>query len=398
MTVSSESGLSAQEARNHLYDIMRQDTGVRDKAGRALELGKAYFDVANAHLTRIDPTAKYWQAVDSTDSPDGDFPPGLTLDLETTYCRRTIKQGSPIALHDAPNQGWADDPAFETHGLHCYLGVPITVTGETFGTACFVTETPRAEPFTEEEVMFADLIGTLLGHAFEQERYTTELTERKQLIDVLCRVLRHNLRNDLNVVRGHLEVFQEQSAGDNDATPDTLVTTIDELVELSEKTRPLSKLASESFDRYELDLAERIRELSAEVEERYPDASVAVETEGEAEIRAAPQVETALEELLVNAAKHAGATPSISVSLTRTSDALQIQVADDGPGLPDNERAILQTGRETPLEHGTGLGLWVVYWVVTRHEGSIDVTVSETGTTVTLTLPYGMTKVLPGED
>jgi len=62
-------------------------------------------------------------------------------------------------------------------------------------------------------------------------------------------------------------------------------------------------------------------------------------------------------------------------------------VIDNGPGLPDQEQKVLSEGVETPLIHGSGLGLWMVNWIVTTHDGSIDTTVTDEGTTVTVTLP-----------
>jgi signal transduction histidine kinase len=67
-------------------------------------------------------------------------------------------------------------------------------------------------------------------------------------------------------------------------------------------------------------------------------------------------------------------------------------VADDGPGIPEQELAAIRKGTELPLEHGSGLGLWMVHWIVTRHDGTIDIAVSETGTTVSITLPHGPVK------
>lgn len=91
----------------------------------------------NGHLTRIDVESDYWKAIASTDSVDGRFPVGLQLDLQNTYCRRTIDGESPVRLYDAPNQGWDDDPAFERHGLHCYHGSTITIDDGVCGTLCF---------------------------------------------------------------------------------------------------------------------------------------------------------------------------------------------------------------------------------------------------------------------
>ncbi|MFO7834175.1 MAG: ATP-binding protein [Halohasta sp.] len=57
------------------------------------------------------------------------------------------------------------------------------------------------------------------------------------------------------------------------------------------------------------------------------------------------------------------------------------------PGLPELERSVLQSGEETPLVHGRGLGLWLVYWIVTGVDGTVSVTEPrQTGTTIELRL------------
>lgn len=69
--------LSAQAARNELYDIIQRDVSFEEKAGMALELGKQYLGVEHAHLTRIDKATDHWKAFVSTDPPNGRFPAGL---------------------------------------------------------------------------------------------------------------------------------------------------------------------------------------------------------------------------------------------------------------------------------------------------------------------------------
>ena len=65
-----------------------------------------------------------------------------------------------------------------------------------------------------------------------------------------------------------------------------------------------------------------------------------------------------------------------------------VTVADDGPGIPENTVEVLARGEETQLTHGDGLGLWLVYWVVSLLGGSIEVdTPTSGGTRIRLTLP-----------
>lgn len=163
----SEAELSGDQARNKLYGVMREDISFEQKAKKSLELGRSYLGVDNGHLTRIDQETDFWEAIASTDPDNGDFPEGLVLDLQTTYCRRTIDADDPIALDNVPEQGWADDPAYETHNLHCYMGTPLTVDDEIYGTVCFVSHDPREEPFSEADTMFAELIARLLEHELE---------------------------------------------------------------------------------------------------------------------------------------------------------------------------------------------------------------------------------------
>jgi len=154
--------------RRRLYEALRRDVPFEEKARRALELGREFLDADSAHLARIDSDAGRWEALVSTSSPDGGFPPDPVLDLETTYCRHAIESDSELALHDAPGQGWEDDPALEIRGLRCYHGTPLVVDGEPFGTVCFVATAPRSEPFTAGEMLVAELIAHLLERELER--------------------------------------------------------------------------------------------------------------------------------------------------------------------------------------------------------------------------------------
>lgn len=377
--------VTTHEARQRLYEIIREDTPFEQKASDALDLGQQYLNVQNGHLTRIDRETDHWEAQISTDPPDGQFPLGLELDLRITYCRRTIEANSPIALHDAPTQGWADDPAFETHGLNCYHGTVLLVNEEPYGTICFVSEDPRRDPFSEEETMFAELLTRLLERELEGDQYEAELTRQTNLATVLNRVLRHNLRNDLSVIRGYTQIMAEKL--DNVDESETILTNIDELIELSQKARELDQIIATDSERESTDIVALIERVVEPLLQEYSSASVTIESEGEITAPVLPSFDRAFEELIENGFKHGGEDPTVTVTIELVPNAIEIRIADDGPGIPDQEQEVLEKGTETPLIHGSGLGLWLVHWIVARHEASVEATTTEGGTTMTVTLP-----------
>lgn len=379
------SSSAAQEVRGELYEIVRRNAPFEEKAREALELGERYLGAENGHLTRIDQETDHWEAMASTDSPTGRFPPGLELDLETTYCRRTLAANAQIALHDAPSQGWADDPAFEAHGLHCYHGTTLVVDGEPYGTVCFVAEAPRTEPFSDGETMFAELITRLLERELEREQHQAELTRQANLATVLNRVLRHNLRNDMSVIRGYTQIMADELGDARYSEP--AIRNIDNLIELGRKARKLDRIVAAEFDREPTAIVTLVERVVEAIAREYPSASVSVEYDDPVTAAVLPSFERSVEELVENAVKHSGENATVTITVETVPNAVEIRIADDGPGLAEHEADVLETGAETPLTHGSGLGLWLAHWIVTSHDGSVDATATEDGTTMTITVP-----------
>lgn len=391
---------SVDTARVELYDIMQEDTDFQTKAQAVLDLGVRHLGVDNAHLTRINQAYDRWDIVASTDSADGTFPAGLTLDLGTTYCRRVLDEDSSVAIHDTLAQGWDNDVAFKMHGIHCYHGTQITVDDELYGTVCFVSESPRDEPFSDADTLFAELIARLLEHELNHSRQVEENTRRGNSITVLSRVLRHNLRNEMTVVRGRARTLADRLAAktNEDVVTDPLFSSIDRIIDLSDKTRKLESVIATKFERESIALDSLLNRVSTQVQSQFPNADIMAETSSNLSVFAAPSLELAIGEIVENAAKHAGSNPEVIVTTTMTADTVELSVADNGPGLPDDEREVLSTGVETPLIHGSGLGLWMVYWIVTTHDGTIETAVTDEGTVVTVTLPQVDSAVATDQD
>lgn len=92
--------------------------------------------------------------------------------------------------------------------------------------------------------------------------------------------------------------------------------------------------------------------------------------------------------------------PAVAVALVDDAETggLTVAVQDEGPGIPEDELAVLETGTETALEHGSGLGLWLVKWGMDLLGGRVTFETSENGTTVRLDFPAQTTDEADGDD
>nr|WP_303651972.1 sensor histidine kinase [Halovenus rubra] len=53
--------------------------------------------------------------------------------------------------------------------------------------------------------------------------------------------------------------------------------------------------------------------------------------------------------------------------------ALNLRIEDNGSGIPESELEPLRKEEETQVLHGSGIGLWIIKWCVTRLDGNIEV-------------------------
>jgi signal transduction histidine kinase len=204
---------------------------------------------------------------------------------------------------------------------------------------------------------------------------------RQQRIQVLNRILRHNIRNDLDVIRARAEVATDDDRSVEEQT-DTILGVAEGLEGLSADARRIEKLIQRSRDtETTVDLAAVVdRVIDTLPDTPPPGADVTVEV---------PPVQVRLNEglfrfalgnLIENAIEHNDTPdPRVEIRGTATDAGIELVVADDGPGIPESELAVLESGREDPLAHATSLGLWGANWAVQTLGGDLSLGTSDLG-------------------
>jgi signal transduction histidine kinase len=95
-------------------------------------------------------------------------------------------------------------------------------------------------------------------------------------------------------------------------------------------------------------------------------------------------------ELVSNGMKHAEMDePPVRISVRASAEHAVITIEDEGPGIPEQEYAVLGSVEQSQLRHGRGLGIWMVQWIVTRLGGTLSFDADSSGTVVTVRLPRG---------
>jgi signal transduction histidine kinase len=212
----------------------------------------------------------------------------------------------------------------------------------------------------------------------------TERELREQRLTVLNRVLRHNLRNKIEVVKGHAEVLDAN--GDSEHLR-TILDTADSIGDLGDSARRIDQFVSgsPSSNCTEVDVAATIHEQLERLDTPSHDVTVSVDVPPVAPVETNREaLAGALDSALDNALTYA--ETSVDVTVTERQDGYTVSIADDGPGIPEVELDSLDSGTETALQHGTGLGLWQLKWAVMTMGGDLDVETGD-GTTVTFTVP-----------
>jgi signal transduction histidine kinase len=212
-------------------------------------------------------------------------------------------------------------------------------------------------------------------------RDVTERELREQRLAVLNRVLRHNLRNKVDVVKSHTEALD----GDQDGHVRPITEAVDSITELGNQARTIDQFVSDSNETQRVDLVAVIEETWLSLDVETDDVDVTFDLPDAATVTTNRHaLQAALESALDNAVSYASA--SVECVLDADGDGYEITVADDGPGIPDRELRSLDAGTETPLQHGTGLGLWQLQWAVTTIGGELSFDTAD-GTTVRFTVP-----------
>ncbi len=215
-------------------------------------------------------------------------------------------------------------------------------------------------------------VSTQLARREQLERATEELA-------VLNRLLRHDIRNDMSVVLGWLDRLEQHVDPDHHDTVERIRSHGSHVVDLTKLARDYVEVITEEAEP-ELEPVDLHQTLTEELDacrsaNDAVDAGLAAGAETDVSVQATPLLCSVFRNLLNNAVQHNDrAEPTVRVDATVTDDTVTVRVADDGPGIPDEEKAsVFGRGEQGLDSSGTGIGLYLVDRLITQFGGDVRV-------------------------
>ncbi|MFB9812406.1 GAF domain-containing sensor histidine kinase [Haloarcula sebkhae] len=352
-----------------LYELgANRSLSLDEKIEQAITIGRDRLGLAYGVLSY---TAEGEYNVVGSTIETGDYAAGTVHNLDETWCRHVVNDREMLIVSDADASEYADDIAAEATGLQCYIGSPILVDGETYGTLCYSDDSPRKRDFGEQEQQFVELLTQWISYEIERHKHYQTVEAQNERLNEFAGVLAHDIRNPLTAAIGYTE-YALESVPDSVATHlHTVLDSLDRIETLITNTLSLARDGADVGEREPVDIAAIARDAWDIVSP--PNATLTV-SDSRTIMADRSRLQQLFENLFRNVKEHCGEDVIVSVRGTETG----FEVSNDGPELPESIAESVFGGSFG--QNRVGLGLLIVERIVSGHgwEGDVETTPEET--------------------
>lgn len=201
--------------------------------------------------------------------------------------------------------------------------------------------------------------------------------QQRDRLEVLNEVVRHDLRNDMQVVHGRGQLLKEHVTGEGARHLEDMLHSTEDAIEITKTARDLARTLVEEHDEFERVSVPAAIDEAVETARSQHDRTV-ITTTGlgqDAIVRADDMLEALIHNLVQNAIVHNDKEmPEVEVSMRidEAAGTVTVNVADNGPGVPDDRKEDIFGKGEKGLDSpGTGLGLYLVKTLAEDYSGHV---------------------------
>ena len=308
--------------------------------------------------------------------------------------RRSVRTGDTQIVRGitGDSQRESGREAAPWHDSAALAAIPITYEERQYGVLSIYTTRDRA--FNDEERHVVDQLGEIIGLAVAATEHERELEYERERLEFFNRLIRHNLLNSLNLVQARAGILDDYVDASAQHHLDLVRNRTDDMIDLIETLRSLMRavVGRDEPDLEPVDVGEVLRSEIRKADQTHSQAELTVDgrLDDAGQVIANDLLAEAVENVLANAVQHNDRTvQEITVSVEQGNETTTITIADNGPGIPDEDKEqIFQKGEKRFESPGSGFGLYLVREIVDAYDGEIEVTDNEPeGTVFAVSLP-----------
>ena len=247
-----------------------------------------------------------------------------------------------------------------------------------------------AQDYLPKDGLDSETLWRSLRYAVERERQAQELRRRTEQLSFFSSILRHDVNNGIEVVKRNAHLLEPELSGESQERAETIIEWSENITDLTEKIQVMIEgiTRGEQHDLESVDLSTVVEDQVQTVERMGENVTIETSIPFGVSVRADEMLPEVFHNLLTNAVEHNDTDqPEISVTAEQTGDSVAISVADNGPGIPEDEREDLFSWATHDEESG-GFGLYFVQTMIESYGGRISAEANEPrGTVFTIELP-----------
>ncbi|WP_435115781.1 sensor histidine kinase [Halolamina sp. C58] len=203
-----------------------------------------------------------------------------------------------------------------------------------------------------------------------------EISRRGRQLEILNRLLRHDIRNDIAVVLGWLDVLSDSITPEQRSAYERIESASNHILDLTTTARDITETIASGGEPElrPMNLTQVVLEEAEKCRTTFETASIELpDSPPEITVAANDLLSSVFRNLISNAVQHNDAAePRVAISLSASDGAARVKIADNGPGIPDSIREQIFHDEVKGVESaGSGMGLYLVSTLVQMYDGSV---------------------------
>ncbi|MEP5944959.1 MAG: PAS domain S-box protein, partial [Balneola sp.] len=185
---NSSIGFGETEKRLQLlYQITSQSKkDLNEQLDNALELTTKLLGMEIGIISSISKESETY-SIRNFFPEDSGLSVGQTFDLGNTYCSITLESDDVIAINHMKESAYERHPCYNAFSLEAYIGIPIIIDGELYGTINFSSPNPKEGGFVPSDYTLIKLLSEWVAATIKRARTVKALKEKNDRLELISK-------------------------------------------------------------------------------------------------------------------------------------------------------------------------------------------------------------------